>query len=101
MNVASPLCSPYSSGFYDQWPTRARTFFPGQKKCTHGWYSLECPFVHVMPHHQSAPWVDSKTRDAPTLWLIPHCLVSLFKMVNSLEALVLYTVPIVVLFDLL
>lgn len=76
-------------------------FFPWKKSVPMGGPPLECPFVHVMPHHQPAARVDSKARGAPTLWLIPHCSVSLFKMVNSLEALVHYTVPIVVLFDLL
>ena len=46
---------------------------------------------HVMPLHQSAPWV----------WLIPLCSVSLFNMVKSLQALVLYSVPITVLMDML
>ena len=43
----------------------------------------------------------SKTRCTPSLSLIPHCSAQLFSMVNSLEALVLYTVPLAVLFDLL
>ena len=43
----------------------------------------------------------SKTRCTPSLSLIPLCSAQLFCMMNSLEALVLYTVPLAVLLDLL
>ena len=43
----------------------------------------------------------SKTHGATSLWLIPHCSVKLFKMVQTLEKLVLLTVPFTALFDLL
>ena len=49
MNVASPLCSTLFICSLDQSPPRARTFCPWTKKCTHGGYPLECPFVHVIP----------------------------------------------------
>ena len=38
---------------------------------------------------------------AHLIWLIPICSVVLFKMVSSLQSIVLYSVPIAVLFDLL
>ena len=55
----------------------------------------------MTPLHQSAPWVESLKRAALPVLVIPHCSVKLFTMVNSLEALVLHTVPLAVLFDLL
>ena len=68
-------------------------------------YPLECPFVTSCPRHTSPPIKFSggfsKTRCAPSLSLIPLCSVQTISMVNSLEALVLYAVPLSVLFDLL
>ena len=52
---------------------------------------------HVMPLHQSAPWVDS-VKHAALLELADS---ALFKMVKSLQGLVLYSVPITVLMDMI
>ena len=89
----------------DQLPTRARTFFPWTKK-VYPWgvppiVSFRPRDPHVIPLHQSTPWDDSKTRRAPRLSLIPHCQPSCSAtMVQTLEKLVLTTVPLVVLLDL-
>ena len=65
--------------------------------------SFRSRHLHVMPLHQSAPWVNSVKHAALPVVVIPLCSVYLFKMemVSSLEALVLYSVPLAVVFDLL
>ena len=105
MNVASPLCSTLFICSLDQSPPRARTIEPGTTKV----YPWEVPprmscrslHPHVMPLQQSAPRVDSLKYVAHPIWFIPLCSVMLFNMVNSLQALVLYAVPLTVLFDML
>lgn len=58
-------------------------------------------YPHVMSLHQLAPRVDSLKCVAHPIWFIPLCSVMLINMVNSLQALVLYSVPLAVLFDML
>ena len=56
---------------------------------------------HVMSLHQSRSLKESVKSHAHSIWLIPICSVLLFKMVNSLQSIVLYSVPIAILFDML
>ena len=89
----------------DQLPNRARTFFPWKKKCTYGGTHYIFFSVTSCPRDAS-PLIRfsgglSNTRCAPSLSLIPLCSVKPLKMVNSLEALVLYAVLFTVVLDLL
>ena len=56
---------------------------------------------HVMSLHQSRSLKESVKSHAHSIWLIPISSVLLFKMVNSLQSIVLYSVPIAILFDML
>ena len=54
-----------------------------------------------MALHQSRSLMRSVKSLAHWIWLIPLCSVYLVKMVSSLQSIVLYSVPIAVLFDML
>ena len=54
-----------------------------------------------MSLHQSRSLKESVKSHTHSIWLIPICSVLLFKMVNSLQSIVLYSVPIAMLFDML
>ena len=90
----------------DQSSTRARTFFPWTKKV----YTWGVPPIlsfrprdpHVIPLHQSAPWDDSLKHVALLFFhsfrtAQPSCSAT---MEQTLEKLVLTTVPLAVLLDL-
>ena len=51
--------------------------------------------------HQSSSPKESVKPVAHPIWFIPLCSVRLINMVNSLQVLVLYSVPLAVLFDML
>ena len=97
----------------DQSPTRARTFFPWTKKVYPWWWwgggwgvppivSFRPRHPHVIPLHQSTPWSDSLKHVALPVFhsfrtVQPS---SSATMLQTLEKLVLTTVPLVVLLDL-
>ena len=90
----------------DQSPTRARTFFPWTKK-VYPWgvppiVSFRPRHPHVIPLYQSTPWDDSLKHVALLVFhsfhtVQPSCSAT---MLQTLEKLVLTTVPLVVLLDL-
>ena len=93
---------------YSSVPWTNRLLVPGQKRVPMGGTPYRFLSVTSSPRDPSPPIRFSgglsKTSGAPSLWLIPLCSVKLFKMemVSSLvEALVLYSVPLAVVFDLL
>ena len=94
---------PLFIGSLDQSPTRARTWGPTQKKCTHGGHPLESPLVfkfpHVMSLHQSAPLMETKSRCALRVGSFQFDQCCCFKMVSSLQSIDLFSVPIAMLFD--
>ena len=90
----------------EQSPTRARTFFPWTKK-EYPWgvtpiVSFRPHDPHVIPLHQSTPWDDSLKHVALLVFYSFRTAQPSYSatMVQTLEKLVLITVPLVVLLDL-
>ena len=77
----------------------------GMKKCTHGGYPLESLLVPSIPRDGSPPITVServsKARCASRLSSFQFDPLSCFKMVSSLQSMVLYSMPIVMLFEAL